>query len=379
MVQAPGQTTPIARQSQGAPHLIFFCELGETELLHLLGQRGVLDDLVAGGYGVALALRDLGDPLAAAVAQLNRHDVPVVAWLLPAGDEGWFNLQNYPQAIERYRAFRGWSQRLKLSFQAVGIDIEPPASEVAHLQRWGLRDLARRFWLARDNVLFTAARAAYTDLVGEIHRDGYEVHAYQLPILADDRRAGTTLIQRAIDIVGLPADVEVLICYSSLPIDALGNDIGGALVMSYGPSADGIAVGCISDGGGHDSSADGLPPLSGEGLVRDLQLAGRYTDLIYVFSLEGCVARGLLPRIRAIDWDHEPQLSLWIYLATSALRSVLLAGLLMARFSRSLLAWLGWGLALALFVRQLRTWRRARASIDSGARRAALEEETDSR
>lgn len=360
-MQAPSETAPAGPQSYGRPHLIFFCELDGQQALDLLGRPGLLADLAAYGYGVAIAIREPSPALVSAIRLLNSRQVLVVAWLqLPEGEGGWFHLQNYPQAIECYRGFRAWSRDHELLFHAVGIDIEPPSSELDRIQRWGLRDLGRRLLLARENVLFPAARAAYADLVGEIHHDGYEVHAYQLPVLADDRRAGTTLIQRAFDIVGLPADVEVLMCYSSLPIDALGNDIGGALIASYGTAADSIGVGAVG-AGPTEISADDLPPLSGDALERDLLLAAHHTDLIYVFSLEGCVERGLLPRIAQINWDIEPRVARWKYLTIAALRALLLVGLLLARFSRGLLAWLGWGLAVALFIRQIRTMRRTAA------------------
>jgi hypothetical protein len=353
-VQAFDATTPTAQSSYGHPSLIFFCELDGGALLALLARPGLLDDLAARGYGVALAIRDLTPDLVAAVRLLNARGLQMVAWLqLPQSEGAWFHLQNYPQAIERYRAFRAWACEHDLAFQAVGIDIEPPVSELDQTRRWGLRDLARHLWLAHENVLFPAARAAYADLVGEIHGDGYEVHAYQLPALADDRRAGTTVIQRAFDIVGLPADVEVLMCYSSLPIDALGNDIGGALIASYGPSADSIGVGAVSSTS-LSSSPDDLPPLPGAALERDLILASRHTDLIYVFSLEGCVERGLLQRISQINWDTEVQVSFLRRLIVAELRAMVLAALLISRFGLSLFAWLGWGLFLIVLLRNAR-------------------------
>ncbi|NNJ09556.1 hypothetical protein EKD04_004375 [Chloroflexales bacterium ZM16-3] len=353
-MQVLSETTPIAQQSYGHPYLIFFSELDGEGALDLLARPGLLSELVSSSYGVALAIRDLTPDLASAVRLLNSSGVQVVAWLqLPQSEGIWFHMQNYPQAIERYRSFRVWSRDQGLIFHAVGIDIEPPSSELDRIQRWGLRDLARRLWLAHENVLFAAARVAYADLIGEIHHDGYEVHAYQLPILADDRRAGTTLIQRAFDIVGLPADVEVLMCYSSLPIDALRNDIGGTLITSYGPSADSIGVGAIS-GSAADSSADDLPPLSGDALERDLLLAARHTDVIYVFSLEGCVERGLLPRIGQINWEAEPAISPWKRLSVGAIRALILIALLTSRFGGRLVAWLGWGLFVIVLIRRAR-------------------------
>lgn len=349
------ETSAATRQSLGRPQLIFFSELDGPALEQLLQRHQLLTHLGGGDYGLAIAIREHRPADAAVVRLLNQHRIPLVAWLqLPPGEGYWFNLQNYPQAIERYRAFQAWALDNRLRFDAVGLDIEPPLSELRQLQRRGLRDLVRRLWMARENVLFPAARAAYTDLIAEIHHDGYEVHTYQLPILADDRRAGTTLAQRSLDIVDLPADVEVLMCYSSVPSERIGNDLGGALISSYGPAADSIGVGALGDGG-----TDDLPPLSWEALERDLLLAARYTDTIYVFSLEGCAERGLLPRIAALNWDADARVVLWKWALISAFRGLILAGLLIARFSRGMLAWLGWAIALLLLIREIRTWRRA--------------------
>lgn len=333
---------------------MFFCELGASELRALLAGEAVIPALVSQGHGIALAMRELDDATAEVIRQLNAHRVPVVAWLtLPPGEGFWLNLQNYPQAIERYRAVAAWARAAGVHFHAIGLDVEPPSGELDRLQRWGARDLARRLWLARENVLFAAARSAYTELIAEIHHDGYEVHTYQLPILADDRRAGTTLAQRALDIVDLPADVEVLICYSSVPLDTLGNDLGGALITSYGPSADAIGVGILSSSAAQEGG-EGLPPLPWEALERDLQLAAHHTDTIYLYSLEGCVERGLLPRLSAFDWAKEGRAIAWKRGLVGAVRGLILVGLLAARFSRILFAWLGWGLFVLLLARRLR-------------------------
>lgn len=347
---SPTSTSP--RSGFGRPQLIFFCELPSAELHALLATGDLLLSLAAHDYGVALALRELDETTATVVRVLNSHHVPVVAWLiLPPGEGSWLNLQNYPQAIERYRACAAWAKAAGLRFHAIGLDVEPPISELDLLQRWGLRDLARRVWLARENVLFPAARAAYTELIAEIHHDGYEVHTYQLPILADDRRAGTTLAQRALDIVDLPADLEVLICNSSVPLEALGNDLGGALITSYGPAADGIGVGAL--GVARDAGGENLPTLSWDALERDLLLAARHTDTIYLSSLEGCVERDLFGRLAAFDWDAEVGAALWKRALVGLVRGVILFWLLVARFSGRVFAWLGWGLLALILARRL--------------------------
>jgi hypothetical protein len=359
-------TNESLRLSLGRPQLIFFTALDGPQFEHLLSETRLLEELNAGSYSLAFAVTDRSAATITALRTLNHHGIPLIAWLLlPASEGHWLNLQNYPQAIEIYRSFRSWAAEHRLQFAAVGLDIEPPGGEEKLMQQWSLRDISRRFWIARENVLYPAARAAYTDLIAEIHHDGYEVHSYQLPLIADDRRAGTTTIQRALDIVDLPADVEVLTCYSSLPIARFGNDLQGALIMSYGPSADSIGVG--STGSLSASIGEHLPPLSWPVLERDLLLAARHTDMIYIFSLEGCLERDLLPRIAALDWDADPGVGRSRHVLVAGLRVMLLTGLLFVRFSRALIAWLGWVIAAGLFIQQLRRWLHDRRTVDRPA------------
>jgi hypothetical protein len=345
-VHAPTPTIRPSPLASGHPQIVFFCELGATELLELLARAAVLETLAARSYGVALATLTLDDATADAVRLLHGRQIPVVAWLQLGAAEGLqCNMRNYPQVVERYRAFHGWAHAHGLQFAAVGLEIAPAGVAISPQHGWGPRHLLRRLRQARENLLFATARAAYSELIAGMHHDGYEVHLYQLPFVADDRRAGSTLAQRALEIVDLPADVEVLACYSSVAADRLANDLGGALIRSYGPEADGIGVGVVG--------GESLPSLSWEALERDLLLAAHHTDTLYVYSLEGCVERGLLPRIAQLDWDVEPRVLAWKRALVAAARLALVAGLFLARFSRALFAWLGWGLFALLVARRL--------------------------
>jgi hypothetical protein len=177
-----------------------------------------------------------------------------------------------------------------------------------------------------------------------MHRDGYEVHAYQGPLIADDRRAGTTLVQRALDIVDVPADVEVLMCSSVTPLEDLGYDLGGALIASYGMSADAIGI----------SGSSSAARLNWRALRRDLLLAAQYTDTIYLYALEQVVQAGLLTQIGELDWQSPVSPSRPMRALIGLLRSILLLFLLLMRFGRTLLAWLGWLLALIFWLQSRR-------------------------
>lgn len=355
-----GAIEPIGKPER--PRLIFSSDLAGEDLLATLRVPGVLDLLVAHGCGVALPLARLDDTAAEAARVLNQRGVGTVACLRLPAEEGFaFNLQNYPRALSCYQAFHDWARQLGLRFEAVGLSIEPPLEDVAEERQRRARALARRFWLARENILYPPAHAAYSELIVAMHLDGYEVHTFQMPVIADDRRAGTTLIQRALDIVDLPSDLNVLMCSSIVPIEPLGNDLGGALIASYGANADAIGIGSIEDadwsGLDGDQHSEKRPALPWPALRRDLLLAARYTDTIYIHSLEDCVARELLPKILDLDWEAPARARSDRRALIVVLRALLFGVLMAGRFGRTTLAWGGWALAIALWLRGRRRRR----------------------
>lgn len=338
------------------PRLIFFTQLHGAALGALLSTPGILDHLSDGGHGLAVALDRLDEPLVQAIRLLNARSISLVAWLLLPPEEGAaLNSQNYPRAIARYHVFRDWAKQYDLRFEAVGLDIEP-LDEVGRGDLWSLRELMRRLRLAGANALYLPALAAYTELVAAIHYDGYEVHTYQVPVIADDRRAGTTLLQRALDIVEVPSDLEVLMCSSSISTDRLDGDLGGALIASYGPSADALGVGSLSEA--DDDAVASLLPWSA--LRRDLLLSAQYADTIYVFHLEDCVRRGFLEQIAALDWSASARAVYGKRTLVRFLRGAILVLLVAGRFGPSTLAWAGWVVAGVLWLRGRRSARRLR-------------------
>jgi hypothetical protein len=153
-------------------------------------------------------------------------------------------------------------------------------------------------------------------------------------------------------------------CSSIVPIEPLGNDLGGALIASYGANTDAIGIGSIDD-----SSPSGLdamvwedpdaagqdgeqrPTLPWPALRRDLLLAARNADTVYIHSLEDCVARDLLPKIAALDWDAPARARPGRHALIVLLRTLLFGMLVAGRFGRTALAWGGWALAIALWLR----------------------------
>lgn len=332
-------------------------------LAELLDTPNLLTELAARQYGVALAILDFSPQRTAAARLLAEHGIKTIAWLLLPIEEGyWFNLRNYPQALARYHDFKAWVEREQLRFAGIGLDFEPSLADLYAARQQGTSHLFSRAMLAQRNALYPAAREAYLDLAATIRHDGYEVHTYQYPPIVDDRRAGTTLIQRMLDIVDLPADEEVLMLYTSHIFRGRLHELGGAYVRSYGQHADGIAIG-VTGGGVVLDPLTGVqaPRMALEDFRRDLRIAAEYTDIVHIFSLEGCVERGWLPEIQALDWDAPFTVRQLPRVQMALIRGLIGFGLWCSRFGWAALGWLGWVVAAGLWIsRRVDRWRARR-------------------
>jgi hypothetical protein len=198
----------------------------------------------------------------------------------------------------------------------VGLDIEPEARVYEQIMRnpWGLLSmLGPRLFAGRR---LREAQVAYTALVERIRADGYRVENYQFPLITDERRAGSTLLQRLLGLVDVATDMEVWMLYSSVM-----RRIGPALLWVYGAEAKAIAVG--TTGGGPDIPGHPqIPALSWDELARDLALASRWTNDIYIHSLEGCVSNGFLERLQSYEVQPAPEAPRGV-LVVRALRAAL--------------------------------------------------------
>ncbi|PTL77554.1 hypothetical protein [Vitiosangium sp. GDMCC 1.1324] len=277
--------------------LTFFCELGAGPLEALFAHPAVVEHLLALRASVSLGVLDLGPERAGVVRRLNEAGVPVVAWLLLPEAEGyWFHQGNAPQATARYEAFRAWTAAQGLRWDGVGLDIEPDIHDLRRALESRWRMLPALLPRLRRGGALREARAGYGALMARIREDGYRVDSYQLPFIVDERRAGSTLLQRLSGVLDVPADREVLMLYTSLV-----RPHGPGMLWSYGPDARSVGVG-VTGGGVDVPGLIDVPPLDWEELARDLRLARRWTEDIHVFSLEGCVRQDFLARLRDFDW-----------------------------------------------------------------------------
>jgi len=281
----------------GLPKLTFFCELDAEPLKALVNKPMIrrLQDLHA---SLSLGIRDMEPERVEVVKSLNRAGIPVIAWLLLPMEEGyWFNLRNSPQAIRQYAQFKDWTQANGLIWAGIGLDIEPDIHETPDLMKRNWRNWPlyfRRLFTRRE---WKKGLAAYRELVSHIHADGYPVDSYQMPMITDEREAGSVLIQRLLGLVDVRVDREVLMLYTSFE-----RPHGAGVLASYAPGAQSIGLG--STGGGVEVEFGGPPPLTWDELARDLRLAYYFCDDIHIFSLEGCAQQGFLDRLDGFIWDN---------------------------------------------------------------------------
>jgi hypothetical protein len=281
----------------GAPHLTFFCEL-ELKPLQALFSLPDIASLADLNATISMGILDLSDERAEVVKRLNEARIPLVAWMLLPKEEGYyFNIYNAPQAEQRYWAFKQWSEKHNLVWQGVGLDIEPDIRELERLTTDRLKMALLMIRRAYNRKPFREAVRIYNNLVNQIRTDGFRVDVYQFPLIADERSAHSTLLQKTMGLIDLPSDREVLMLYTSF----LRPD-GPGILWSYGSHAHSIGIG--STGGGVDLDILDLSPMTWEELERDLRHAWVFTDNIHIFSLEGCIRQGYLSRLKEFNFDH---------------------------------------------------------------------------
>ena len=280
------------------PQLEFACELATEQLQSLFSKPDVIDDLRQLNAAVSLSLMDLSPGRAGVVRRLNEAGIPVTAWIALPKEEGYYlNAANAPEAVSRFAAFETWTGDYGLRWARVGLDIEPSLQEFGAVRQghW-LRPAAAVVRRCFDTGSVKRARNAYAALIGRIQSDGYRVETYQFPFIADERKANSTMLERFFGIVDVRGDREVFMTYTSY-----NHAIDSALIWQYGPEAQIVAVGSTA---GDPEPGGKFNPLSWDEFTHDVIVASHFSPVVGVYSLEGCVRQGFLPRLKTMNWGQ---------------------------------------------------------------------------
>jgi hypothetical protein len=280
------------------PELTFACDRQTKELQALITPE-LISDLKELNAGIALSTEDFSSERAQVVRQLNTAGVPMTAWIALPKDQGYYvNVSTAPQTAARFAEFDKWTTDNGLKWGAVGLDIEPTLNEYSALMSHKGQLISMALKRALDSGRVNRGREAYSTLIRKMQSRGYKVQTYQLTFMADERNAHTTLLERIFGIVDVRGDQEVFMLYTSFV-----HQFGAAQIWQYAPSAQIIAVGSTATSG--DAVMDAkYPPLSWEEFSRDLIVAHHFSPIVGVYSLEGCVHQGFMPKLKTMDWTQ---------------------------------------------------------------------------
>jgi hypothetical protein len=280
-------------------HLIFASDSHTSELKALFTPE-LMDELHQINAGVALSTGDFSSERAQIVRRLNEAGIATVAWIVLDQRDGYYvNAENAAATARRFAEFDRWTTENGLRWEAVGLDIEPLLRDWDVMNHQRLRFLLmilRRLFVSNGQVYRT--REFYVDLIRGMQSRGYYVQTYQLPLIVNERKAHSTVLERILGLVDVRGDQEVLMLYTSF-----NPALGAAMIYQYGPYTQAIAVG--STAGTPDAVPSGkFSPLNWDEFSRDLIVARHFSPIVGVYSLEGCVSNGYISRLKAMNWNR---------------------------------------------------------------------------
>ncbi len=301
------------------PSLTFFVELPSDELAQISSPETVTT-LARRQAAVSMALLDLDGRRAEVIRQFELAGIAVTAWmLLPLSDGYWLTADNAHLALAQWQRVAQWADREGLRLATVGLDIEPPHDDTVALVQRPVRTAARLLLRRRTQLHMHQAGRHFDALVAAIRHTGRRVEAYHLPFALDDRASGSTLLGQILGTPRFGTDRDVVMLYAS----AVPKPFGHGLVAAYGPQAQAIAVGITGGGVRSLQPAFAARELAAPQLVTELRTAARHCNDLYVFSLEGCVAKNMVAMVCQADLSPLPADPSAAALATKIARRVL--------------------------------------------------------
>jgi len=297
---AAATATPPEIRIEGSgvrPQLGFACcDQGIAPMQALFADHDVVAALHDLHAQVAVAIADFSPERAQVVRFLNQQQIPVIAGVtLQTKDGPYFNADDAAEAPAQFAAFEKWTRENGLRWDAVGLDIEPNFGELAALKnhRWRLITTLLRHSL--DGKRIERAQVAYSALIRQIQAQGYSVLTFALPYIPVERKVHTTLLDRMLGVPDVEGNKNYVMIYTSY-----ARSVRPAIFLDLGQSAQAITIGVTY---GPPPAGSGFGPLNWEEFSGDLIVASHFTNQVGVYSLEGCVQQGFLPRLETMDWS----------------------------------------------------------------------------
>jgi hypothetical protein len=322
----PGDPGSVTVQNTGdaRPYLVFGCD-SQPDQFPTLFTPDLIADLKSIGAGVALSTIDFSPARTQLAQRLNAAGIPIHAVITLPADQGLYaNAGNAPQVLAKFTAFDQWTIENHLKWQAVGLDIEPNLSEFAAARdhKWQLVGLFLR--RAFDAQRVVRAREEYSSIIRQMQSRGYFVETYQFPLIADERRAHSTVLDRLLGLVDVRGNDEALMVYTSF-----NHKLDSAMIWEYGSDAQAIAVGSTASSG--DAATDAaFPPLDWEQFSHDVIVARHFSRTIGVYDLEGSIKQGFIARLKTVNWNEPVVIPSQALISAARLRRLAHAGLWIA-------------------------------------------------
>jgi hypothetical protein len=281
---------------QAKPVFSFFNEMKGPALKQMFEDTSLIPTLQALQAEIRMGMIDLTPERAEVLRKLNKAGIPVVLWLLLPEEQGyWFHSGNGEQAIGRYKEIKAWAEAAGIKFKGIGIDLELDMNDVklAKSDPWALvRKLPGRLY---DKKRITEGHRIYGELLQLIEKDGHPVESYFASFVKDETAIGSTAIQQLTGFLDVKVEKEIPMLYTSF----MGNPYGLLKVYALDLNLPYVALG--STGGGVDTT---LPTLNWEQLAHDILVVAPSVQEIHIFSLEGCVQKGFLPKLLQFDYNQ---------------------------------------------------------------------------
>ena len=286
----------LSLSSTAKPILSFFNEMKGPELKVLFSDSTLIPTLKELHAEIRMGMLGLSPERADILKKLNAANIPVVAWLLLPEEQGyWFHSGNGEVAITRYKEIKQWADAEGIRFSGIGLDLELDMNDLKLIKSSLWRLLIKLPGRLYDGEAISKGHETYDKLLGIIKADGYPIESYYASPIKDETKNGTTSLQRLTKFLDVETEKEIPMVYTSF----MGNADGFLKVYALDLGLQYVALG--STGGGFDPT---MPTLSWDELAHDLRIAALVAEEVHIFSLEGTVQKGFLPKLVDFNYDN---------------------------------------------------------------------------